>query len=64
MDTTVLAPSGGVEVEVLAKAQRRRFTKEYKRGILREADGCREPGELGSLLRREGLYSSHLSGEI
>jgi transposase len=49
------------EVEVLAKAQRRRFTPEYKRKILREAEGCRKPGELGALLRREGLYSSHLS---
>jgi len=49
------------EVEVLAKAERRRFTAEYKRRILREADACRKPGELGALLRREGLYSSHLS---
>ena len=51
----------GQEVEVSAKAQRRRFTVEYKRKILSEADGCREPGEIGALLRREGLYSSHLS---
>jgi transposase len=49
------------EVEVVAKAQRRRFTAEYKRRILREADGCKQPGELGALLRREGLYSSHLA---
>ena len=49
------------EVEVLAKAQRRRFTAEYTRRVLREADGCRKPGELGALLRREGLYSSHLT---
>jgi transposase-like protein len=49
------------EVEVVAKAQRRRFTAEYKRRILREADGHRKPGELGALLRREGLYSSHLA---
>lgn len=49
------------EVEVVAKAQRRRFTAEYKRRVLREADGCRKPGELGALLRREGLYSSHLT---
>jgi len=49
------------EVEVLAKAERRRFTVEYKLRVLREADSCRLPGELGALLRREGLYSSHLS---
>ena len=49
------------EVEVLAKAARRRFTSEYKRRILKEADGCSKPGEIGALLRREGLYSSHLS---
>lgn len=49
------------EVEILAKAARRRFTAEYKRRILKEADGCSKPGEIGALLRREGLYSSHLS---
>ena len=49
------------EVEVLAKAARRRFTAEYKRGILKEAERCSRPGEIGALLRREGLYSSHLS---
>ena len=48
--------------EVPAKATRRRFTAEYKLRILREADELRERGEgLGALLRREGLYSSHLS---
>ena len=49
------------EVEVVAKATRRRFTAEYKRRILREADACTEPGAIGALLRREGLYSSHLT---
>lgn len=49
------------EVEVLAKAERRRFTVEYKRRILQEADSCTKSGELGALLRREGLYSSHLA---
>lgn len=49
------------EVEVLAKAERRRFTAEYKRRVLQEADACSKPGELGALLRREGLYSSHLA---
>jgi transposase-like protein len=49
------------ETEVVAKAQRRRFTAEYKRRILREADRATEPGAIGALLRREGLYSSHLT---
>jgi transposase InsO family protein len=43
------------------KAQRRRFTAEYKLGILDAADACNGSGDLGALLRREGLYSSHLS---
>jgi transposase len=55
-----LTPSGH-EVEVSAKATRRRFTNEYKRRILRQADACKRPGELGALLRREGLYSSNLT---
>jgi transposase-like protein len=49
------------EVEVEAKAERRRFTAEYKRRIVREADRCTKPGEIGALLRREGLYSSLLT---
>lgn len=49
------------EVEVLAKARRRFFTAEYKRQILREVDRCTRPGEIGALLRREGLYSSLLT---
>jgi hypothetical protein len=49
------------EVEVVAKAERRRFTAEYKLKVLREADRCREPGEIGALLRREGLYWSNLT---
>lgn len=47
--------------EVVPKAQRRQFTAEYKLRILEEADRCTEPGQIGALLRREGLYSSHLS---
>ena len=47
-------------VEVVAKATRRRFTAEYKLRVLREADACTEPGEIGAVLRREGLYTSHL----
>ena len=46
--------------EVVARPRRRQFTAEYKMRILREADACKEPGEIGALLRREGLYSSHL----
>jgi transposase len=46
--------------EVPEKAKRRRFSAEYKLAILREADRCAEPGQIGALLRRERLYSSHL----
>ena len=53
-----LSPS---EVEVTAKPTRRRYTAEYKHRILREAVACTRPGELGALLRREGLYSSNLT---
>ena len=56
-----MVPAATREVEVLAKAERRRFTLEYKRRILQEAESCTRPGELGALLRREGLYSSHLA---
>ncbi len=48
-------------VEVVAKARRRRFSAEYKARILREADAGAGTGQLGVLLRREGLYSSHLT---
>ena len=47
--------------EVVPKAKRRKFSAEYKRRILDEADSCTEPGQTGALLRREGLYSSHLT---
>ena len=46
---------------MLERATRRRFSAEYKASIVREAAACRESGEVGALLRREGLYSSHLS---
>ncbi len=49
------------QTEVVAKAARRRFTAAEKLRVLREADRCTKPGELSALLRREGLYSSHLS---
>jgi transposase len=59
---TGVSPSpAAAETEVLAKAQRRRFTAEYKRRIVREADRCTAAGDLGALLRREGLYSSLLA---
>ena len=47
--------------ELVEKARRRRFTAEYKLRVLREADACGRPGEVGALLRREGLYSSLLT---
>ena len=47
--------------ELVARAARRRFTAAYKLRIVQEADACSEPGEVGALLRREGLYSSHLT---
>jgi len=45
---------------VAARPKRRQFTAEYKLRIVREADACKGAGEIGALLRREGLYSSHL----
>ena len=47
--------------EVVAKASRRRFTVDYKLKILHQADSCHQTGELGALLRREGLYWSSLA---
>lgn len=47
--------------EVTEKAKRRKFADDYKERILREVAACKEPGEVGALLRREGLYSSHLT---
>jgi len=68
---TAISPSGqtgglaGLAVvpdpEVPEKAVRRKFTAKYKRRILQEADLCKEPGQIGALLRREGLYSSNLT---
>lgn len=47
--------------EVPEKAHRRRFSGAYRLKILQAVDACSRPGEIGALLRREGLYSSHLS---
>lgn len=61
---TELAHVGGVmgeEVEVSAKAKRRRFSAKEKLRILKLADGCTQVGELGAMLRREGIYSSSLT---
>ncbi len=60
MATKTTSESVGSTPEVPERARRRRFTAEYKLGIVQEADRC-SPGEVGALLRREGLYSSHLS---
>lgn len=49
------------EVEVDSKPVYRQFTAEYKRWVIEQADKCQARGELGVFLRREGLYSSHLS---
>ena len=51
----------GVDVEVVPLAKRRQFSASYKERILAEADACSKPGEIGALLRREGLYSSYLT---
>ena len=61
MEPLKQVPAAVQEVEVSAKGRRRQFSAEEKRRILREADACQKPGELGALLRREGIYSSNLS---
>ena len=53
--------AGVPDPEVSEQAKRRRFTAEYKLRIVREADACKGDGDVAALLRREGLYSSHLS---
>ena len=50
-----------IDPAVVPKAPRRRFGAEFKLRVLREADACSEPGQIGALLRREGLYASHLT---
>ena len=57
---TVSRVEAAKDPEVREKATRRRFSAEYKLRILEQAAQCSVPGEVGSLLRREGLYSSHL----
>jgi transposase-like protein len=55
------AREGVPDPELVEKAKRRTFTAEYKLRILRQADACTRPGEIGAMLRREGLYTSHLT---
>jgi transposase len=47
--------------ELVQRPARRRYSAEYKLRIVQEADACERPGEIGALLRREGLYTSHLT---
>ncbi len=55
------ASVGAPDPELVERPKRRRFTADYKLGVLREADACTRPGEVGALVRREGLYTSHLT---
>ncbi len=60
-EMTVARPLTAVpDPAVEAKPQRRRFTAEYKLRLLREVERAKAPGDIGAILRREGLYSSHL----
>jgi transposase len=61
MEAMAKAPHEEQAVEVTEKAKRRQHSAAYKLKILQEADTCQKPGELAALLRREGLYSSHLA---
>ncbi len=54
-------PAGVPDPELVEQAKRRSFTAEYKARILAEADASTRSGEVGDLLRREGLYTSHLT---
>lgn len=56
-----LPGSSPPDPEVPEKPVRRRFTAQYKLDVLRQADQCQQAGDIGALLRREGLYSSHLT---
>jgi transposase-like protein len=55
------AVAGVPDPELVERAKRRSFTAKYKLEILAKADACTKPGEVGELLRREGLYTSHLT---
>lgn len=53
--------STAVDPEVVRRAKRRQFSAQEKQRIVQEADACTEPGAIGALLRREGIYASYLS---
>lgn len=55
------APQAVPDPELVERPKRRSFSAEYKLKVLKQADACKKPGEVGALLRREGLYSSHIS---
>jgi transposase len=55
------AAAGVPDPELVERARRRKFTAKYKLEIIEKAEACTEPGEIGELLRREGLYTSHLT---
>ena len=55
------APAGVPDPELVEQPKRRKFTAKYKLEILEKAEACIRPGEIGELLRREGLYTSHLT---
>ena len=60
-DGTIQPKLNPPDPEVPEKTHRRKFTAQYKLRILKEADACTQPGQMGALLRREGLYSSNLT---
>ncbi len=61
IDRARVGPGGAQDPELVERPRRRRFSAQFKLEILREADACTRPGEIGELLRREGLYSSLLT---
>ena len=61
MNNTVNHSTGSPATEVIPKARRRRFSVAYKLRILREVEACTDRHAVGALLRKEGLYASHLS---
>jgi transposase len=58
--TSATSPAAVPDPEVTERAARRVYSAEFKRQVLQEVDGCTEMGEIGAVLRRHGLYSSHL----
>ena len=61
LDAVKVAVGNTPDPEVAALPKRRQFSAAYKRRIVREANACNVLGETGALLRREGLYRSHIS---